>query len=97
MTYDKLQKELDFRGNEYNTKQKQALKKYQKQLEMSFDEAKRKSIQEGIKQMGKIQETEAANYLAAQYNSMAAPNLGTFEYTPFLEGLLNRMNKKNKS
>ena len=96
MTYDKLQKELDFRGNEYNTKQKQALKKYQKQLEMSFDEAKRKSIQEGIKQMGKIQETEAANYLAAQYNSMAAPNLGTFEYTPFLEGLLNKMNKKNK-
>jgi hypothetical protein len=94
MTYDKLQKELDFRGDQYNTKQKQALKKYQKQLEMSFDEAKRKSIQEGIKQMGKIQETEAANYLAAQYNSMAAPNLGTFEYTPFLEGLLNKMNKK---
>jgi len=94
MTYDKLQKELDFRGNQYNTTQKQSLKKYKKQLEMSFDEAKRKSIQEGIKQMGKIQETESANYLAAQYNSMAAPNLGTFEYTPFLEGLLNKMNKK---
>lgn len=97
MTYDKLQKELDFRGNQYNTKQKQNLEKYKKQLEMSFDEAKRKSIQEGIKQMGKIQETEAANYLAAQYNAMSAPSLGTFEYTPFLQGLLERMNKNDKN
>jgi hypothetical protein len=97
MTYDKLQKELDFRGNQYNTKQKQDLEKYKKQLEMSFDEAKRKSIQEGIKQMGKIQETEAANYLAAQYNAMSAPSLGTFEYTPFLQGLLERMNKNDKN
>lgn len=97
MTYDKLQKELDFRSNQYNTKQKQDLEKYKKQLEMSFDEAKRKSIQEGIKQMGKIQETESANYLAAQYNALSAPNLGTFEYTPFLKGMLERMNKNDKN
>jgi hypothetical protein len=97
MTYDKLQKEMDLRGNQYNTKQKQDLEKYKKQLEMSFDEAKRKSIQEGIKQMGKIQETDSANYLAAQYNALSAPNLGTFEYTPFLKGLLERMNKNDKN
>ena len=96
MTYDKLQKELDFRGEQYNKGQKQQLEKYKKQLEMSFDEAKRKSIQEGIKQFSELQQTEAANYLAAQYNAMAAPNLGTFEYVPFLEGLLNRENKKKK-
>lgn len=96
MTYDKLQKELDFRGEQYNKGQKQQIEKYKKQLEMSFDEAKRKSIQEGIKQIGQIQQTEAANYLAAQYNAMAAPSLGTFSYTPFLQGLFNKNNKKKK-
>jgi hypothetical protein len=96
MTYDKLQKELDFRGEQYNKGQKQQLEKYKKQLEMSFDEAKRKSIQEGIKQFSEMQQTEAANYLAAQYNAMAAPNLGTFSYTPFLQGLFNKNNKKKK-
>jgi hypothetical protein len=95
MTYDKLQKELNFRGEQYNKGQKQQLEKYKKQLEMSFDEAKRKSIQEGIKQFSEIQQTEAANYLAAQYNAMAAPNLGTFSYTPFLKGLFNK-DKKDK-
>ena len=93
MTYDKLQKEMDLRGNQYNAKQKQTLEKNKKQLEMAFDEAKRKSIQEGIKQLGKIQEAKTANFLAAQYNAMAAPNMGTFEYTPFLQRLIN--NKKD--
>jgi hypothetical protein len=47
--------------------------------------------------MGKIQETDSANYLAAQYNALSAPNLGTFEYTPFLRGMLERMNKNDKN
>ena len=100
LAYDKIQKQLDFKGNQYNTTQKQQMKKYQKQLEMSFDEAKRKSIQEGIKQMGEIQDAQNANFLAAQYNAMAAPNMGTFEYTPFIQGLMKKFegrSKKNKN
>ena len=73
------------------------MKKYQKQLEMSFDEAKRKSIQEGIKQMGEIQDAQNANFLAAQYNAMAAPNMGTFEYTPFIQGLMKKFEGRSKN
>ncbi len=93
---DNINAKLEFEAEKLNKAEKQKLNKLKKQLEMSLDEAKRKSIQEGIAQFGEIATTNQANKLAQQYASMGVDNIGGVDYKTYPQQLLDLIKENRK-
>jgi hypothetical protein len=93
---DNINAKLEFEAEKLNKAEKQKLNKLKKQLEMSLDEAKRKSIQEGIAQFGEIATTNQANKLAQQYASMGVDNIGGVDYRTYPQQLLDLIKENRK-
>jgi hypothetical protein len=93
---DNINAKLEFETEKLNKAEKQKLNKLKKQLEMSLDEAKRKSIQEGIAQFGEIATTNQANKLAQQYASMGVDNIGGVDYRTYPQQLLDLIKENRK-
>ena len=93
---DNINAKLEFEAEKLNKAEKQKLNKLKKQLEMSLDEAKRKSIQEGIAQFGEIATTNQANKLAQQYASMGVDNIGEIDYKTYPQQLLDLIKENRK-
>ena len=97
---DVINAKLEFEADKLNNAQKQRLEKTKKELQLGFEEAKRKSLQEAAKQFQQIATTNQANELAQQYAAMGAENVGKVEYQTLVKQLSDllkkRKEKKNK-
>lgn len=97
---DVINAKLEFEAEKLNNAQKQRLEKTKKELQLGFEEAKRKSLQAAAKQFQDIATTNQANELAQQYAAMGAENVGKVEYQTLVEQLgdllKKRKEKKNK-
>ncbi len=96
---DVINAKLEFEAGKLNNSQKQRLEKTKKELQLGFEEAKRKSLQEAAKQFQEIATTNQANELAQQYAAMGAENIGKVEYKTLVEqlGELLKKRKENKN
>jgi len=97
---DTINAKLEFEADKLNNSQIQRLEKIKKELQLGFQEAKRKSLQEAAKQFQEIATTNQANQLAQQYAAMGAENIGKVEYQTLVEQLgellKNRREEKKK-
>ena len=96
---DVINAKLEFEAGKLNNSQKQRLEKTKKELQLGFEEAKRKSLQAAAKQFQEIATTNQANELAQQYAAMGAENIGKVEYKTLVEqlGELLKKRKENKN
>lgn len=97
---DVINAKLEFEADKLNNAQKQRLEKTKKELQLGFEEAKRKSLQAAAEQFQQIATTNQANELAQQYAAMGAENVGKVEYQTLVKQLgdllKKRKEKKNK-
>jgi len=94
---DTINAKLQFEAEKLNKAEKQKLERMKKQLMLTFDEAKRKSLQASAEQTKQMVEANQANELAAYYATMAGEGIGSVEYKTLADQFAEMLKNRNKN
>ncbi len=94
---DVINAKLEFEGEKLNNAQKQKLEKIKKELQLGFEEAKRKSLQAAAEQFQQIATTNQANELALKYAAMGAEDIAEPDYKTLVQQLGDLLKKRKEN